>query len=55
MNHFLQWLHMGGYSLYVWPAYGLACLFFIGIALSIRLQTRRTQKWLAQWYERWGS
>ena len=28
MNQFFEWLAMGGYSLYVWPAYGVVCMCF---------------------------
>ena len=29
MNQFFDWLAMGGYSIYVWPAYGLVCAVLV--------------------------
>lgn len=52
MNQFLQWLLMGGYSIYVWPAYGLVAFFLISSLLGLRWQGRQVRKRLAQWYKR---
>ena len=52
MTQFMQWLAMGGYSMYVWPAYGLVCLVLIMNLLGIRWQQKRTRKKLQQWFHR---
>ncbi|KTD29411.1 MULTISPECIES: heme exporter protein CcmD [Legionella] len=52
MNQFQQWLMMGGYGSYVWPAYGLACIVLLMNFLSIRLQQKRLLKKLQQWFKR---
>ncbi len=37
MDAFLQYLDMGGYAAFVWPAYGLSALGLIGIlVLTLR-------------------
>ncbi len=52
MNKFQLWLAMGGYSLYIWPAYGLvAVVLFINI-LGIRLRGRRVHRKLQEWFKR---
>ena len=52
MTSFMQWLAMGGYSFYVWPAYG-----FVGVVLlmniwGIRRQQKRIRIALQQWFKR---
>ncbi|STY29711.1 heme exporter protein CcmD [Legionella wadsworthii] len=49
MNHFLEWAAMGGYSIYVWPAYGLFCGIFIMNLLGMRLKRKQTKHKLQQW------
>ena len=31
MNQIAEYLHIGGYAMFVWPAYGLALLGLVGI------------------------
>jgi heme exporter protein D len=51
MNQFLEWLSMGGYFAYVWPAYGIVSITLISAFISVRLQKKRTQKKLQQWFK----
>ena len=52
MNQFIEWASMGGYSLYVWSAYGLVfTVLFINI-INIKSKKNRTQKKLGQWFKR---
>jgi heme exporter protein D len=44
MKQFMQWLAMGGYSLYIWPAYGLVCVVLVANLLSINFQRQRIYK-----------
>jgi heme exporter protein CcmD len=41
-------LHMGGYAIYVWPAYGLALVAFVGMYVltrhSLKARTREFEK-----------
>ena len=34
MHQLTEYLHMGGYAMFVWPAYGLALLGLVGILWS---------------------
>ncbi|MBA2656046.1 MAG: heme exporter protein CcmD [Tatlockia sp.] len=43
---------MGGYSYYVWPAYGLVVLVMLVNILSFKLRARRVRKNLHQWFKR---
>ena len=52
MSSFLQWLSMGGYATYVWPAYGLVCGVLLLNMLSIKWQQKRTRKFLQHWFTR---
>ena len=52
MSQFMEWLNMGGYSIYVWPAYGLVCFVLVMNLLGIRWQSRRTREVLQQWFRR---
>lgn len=51
MNQFLAWLNMGGYSLYVWPAYGLVGLVLGMNFLAIKWKKKQTHHKLQQWYK----
>ena len=42
MSAFADWLTMGGYAGYVWPAYGLAAAVLGGLSLYSRRQHRRS-------------
>ncbi len=52
MNHFLEWLAMGGYSIYVWPAYGLVCGVLAMNLLGIKWKEKQTRQKLQQWFKR---
>jgi heme exporter protein D len=49
MNQFLEWLAMGGYSIYVWPAYGVVLVMNL---LGIKWQKKQTRQKLQQWFKR---
>ncbi|TAL65487.1 MAG: heme exporter protein CcmD [Legionella sp.] len=51
MNQLTQWLAMGGYAAYVWPAYGLVTAVFMFNLYSLKRQKIRTQKQLRQWFK----
>jgi heme exporter protein D len=51
MSSFCEWLAMGGYAAYVWPAYGLVCGVLIIHFLSIKVQKKRTGRKLQQWFK----
>lgn len=51
MNELMEWLSMGGYSIYVWPAYGLVCFVLVVNLLGIKLQSKRTREVLQQWFK----
>lgn len=48
MSQFTNWLAMGGYANYVWPAYGLVCLVLVLTWSSIKWQRRQIRKQLQQ-------
>jgi len=52
MSQFMQWLAMGGYSSYVWPAYGLVCAVLAANLLGVKWQQKRTRKTLQRWFKR---
>lgn len=52
MNPFFEWLSMGGYSLYVWPAYGLVFGVLALNFLGIKRQKVRTRQKLQRWFKR---
>jgi len=47
-----QFLHMGGYAHYVWPAYGIASVVIISNILAAFYQKKRVVKSLQQYYKR---
>ena len=49
MSQFTNWLAMGGYSSYVWPAYGLVCLVLALTWSGIKWQRIQIRKKLQQW------
>ena len=51
MNQFMKWLSMGGYSSYIWPAYGVVSAFLIINLASVLRQKKHTHKVLQQWYK----
>ncbi|HHF7367081.1 TPA: heme exporter protein CcmD [Legionella bozemanae] len=52
MNQFLEWLTMGGYSIYVWPAYGLVCVVLVINLLGMKWKGKQTRQKLQQWFKR---
>jgi heme exporter protein D len=52
MNQLWEWLDMGGYSLYVWPAYGAVCVVLVMNLLGIKWQKTRTRQKLQRWFKR---
>lgn len=55
MTPFMQWLAMGGYSSYVWPAYGIVWVILALNLLGIKWQKHRTRERLKQWFKRHGA
>ena len=43
---------MGGYALYVWPAYGVVVSVLGVMAFHTLQQKKRTRKVLRRWYQR---
>lgn len=52
MSQFLNWLVMGGYSIYIWPAYGIVCVVLVMNLLGIKWQRLQTRKKLQSWFKR---
>lgn len=52
MNQLFDWLAMGGYSLYVWPAYGIVCAVLVMNLFGIKWQKERTRQKLQRWFKR---
>lgn len=52
MNRFLEWLTMGGYSIYVWTAYGLVCVVLVMNLLGMKWKRKQTRHKLQQWFKR---
>lgn len=52
MNQFLDWLAMGGYSIYVWPAYGLVFFVLAMNLLGMKWKKKQTRHKLQQWFKR---
>jgi heme exporter protein D len=51
MNHFFSWMAMGGYFMYIWPAYGLVAVVLIMNVLGMRWKKKQTQQKLQQWFK----
>jgi heme exporter protein D len=51
VTQFFEWFSMGGYSSYVWPAYGLVGMALVSIFLSVKIQKKRTQEKLQHWFK----
>jgi heme exporter protein D len=51
MNQLSNWLAMGGYSIYVWPAYGLVVMVLVMNCLGIKKQRKQTHRVLQRWYQ----
>jgi heme exporter protein D len=55
MQHLMQYLAMGGYAAFVWPAYGVALLVLGGLAAqSLRAYRRNLRQLEALQQERPG-
>lgn len=52
MEQFINWCNMGGYSMYVWPAYGLVLGVLLVNFLGIKRQKIRTREKLHLWFKR---
>lgn len=52
MKTWVEWFSMGGYALYVWPAYGLVCSSLIAIWLVVKKQKQLTKQKLLVWFKR---
>ena len=52
MTQCLEWFSMGGYSIYIWPAYGLVSVVLVMNLLGIKWQRKRTRERLQQWIKR---
>lgn len=52
MSEILDLLKMGGYSTYIWSAYGLVVTVLILNLLNIRWQRKRGYKKLEQYFKR---
>jgi heme exporter protein D len=52
MNQLITWFTMSGYSIYIWPAYGLVCVVLIMNLLGMKIQQSQTKKKLQQWFKR---
>ncbi|MCL5272916.1 MAG: heme exporter protein CcmD [Gammaproteobacteria bacterium] len=52
MSAFFEWLAMGGYSTYVWTAYGLVAVVLTMNLLGVKLQKLRTHQKLQRWFKR---
>ncbi|MDX1838808.1 heme exporter protein CcmD [Legionella taurinensis] len=48
----MNWLAMGKYAMYIWPAYGLVCGVLALLLLDIKRQQKRTRSKLNQWFRR---
>lgn len=51
MNRALDWLAMGGYSTYVWSAYGLVCFVLLINLFAIKWKKKQTLQKLNQWFK----
>ena len=52
MNQWLVWLAMGGYSGYVWSAYGVVFVVFLINYSTMKRKKNLTNIKLRQWFER---
>lgn len=52
MTQFQQWFAMGGYSSYVWSAYGLVFAVLLINFIAAKIQALRVRKRLQRWLKR---
>ncbi len=50
MTAFFKWFTMGGYALYIWPAYALVVGVLLGNFWSIKTHKKRTRQFLTRWF-----
>lgn len=48
MNALFEYLHMGGFAWFIWPAYALTLGFMIGITVATVRSLRANRRMLAQ-------
>ncbi len=48
MERLTAFLEMGGYAVFVWPAFGLAALVMVGLLVATLRQLRRRRRELAE-------
>jgi heme exporter protein D len=48
MQHLIDYLAMGGYAAFVWPAYGLTTIVMAGLLVQTWRRYRRAQRELAE-------
>ncbi|MFA6302994.1 MAG: heme exporter protein CcmD [Legionella sp.] len=51
MSQLLTWFNMGGYALYVWPAYGLALGLLVMNFIMVKQQKMSIRRKLQQWFK----
>lgn len=51
MSQLLTWFNMGGYALYVWPAYGLALGLLVMNFIIVKQQKISIRRKLQQWFK----
>lgn len=49
ISSLLQWVSMGGYGIYIWPAYGLVLSVLVINLLSIRWQRKQAHRLIKRW------
>jgi len=49
MNTLINWLDMGGYASYVWPAYGVVFFVFVAHFFHVKVQKKRVLRALKHW------
>lgn len=52
MSSFLEWINMGGYGIYIWPAYIIACIVMIINVLTVKIEKKAVSKNLDKWYKK---
>lgn len=48
MERLTEFLEMGGYAVFVWPAFGLAAVVMVGLLVATLRQLRRRRRELAE-------
>lgn len=55
LDNFLNWLTMGGYSLFIWPAYGIVSVGLVVYLLGIHRKRSKIKQKLQQWIKQQSS